>query len=774
MMVAQTNLKRFRQGIPPLSYQPPKVLARLPGTLRWPPSVSHADTSDLIGTEQRTESLQTCIVIGTTLVLGSCHSTSALRASFFHAWWKLACSSSTRAFSKVYTGRARFKYPALRAYDPSTLYRHSSAMANPNTMFLCSSCGRTFSSELGVRQHARDKGHTYAPPPSRLPVPRAPPAPPADAPAAPAPPRIHACDVCDVAFVSEALLRAHFSISTRHASCSRCGMGFRDVNTLSKHIASVHLSFAGNAPSSTATTPKQLVKPMSAQPVKTAPAVPVTSTSAPSISAARVQGLVDPSIRCTLCDKMCFDLEQHYKYSAQHPKCDLCGAGCATADDVVKHKQAGHPLVWCELCKQQFQASSDLRDHYTDSPSHPKCTSCKVGFPDAEACQSHMADVHPPPVLQTPSPSSSEGSFVEVTRPITPHADVLETRSLPATPLICPTPDTISSTRSTALSIKTQSDALSYSSRPASEPSLPSAFLAGDGAASVPWSAFPLDTLHSATERLFDYVSDTDATTPGREPPPSATTSMSSGVIDLLHCPRSTALRDSASSTALRDYPPFTPMSPLTSESPSMSMDMDRASPLIRTIHVPLGRPQQLERMPSALSLASEHASLRQAATPRSAAATARAAEVSQTECAPPSTSEGRATPRSVPSMSRRVFRSRSVSVASRTSRSRRREASISVSSSSEVSTEPSEPSQGCSTVAPAKASPTVTPKPASSSTAVSWHCRSCLKDPCDQPTATACGHIFCRGCIVKELSTSMACPVCKKMFLLRLFVESV
>lgn len=111
--------------------------------------------------------------------------------------------------------------------------------------------------------------------------------------------------------------------------------------SLHQHIASVHLSFAGNAPSSTATTPKQLVKPMSAQPVKTAPAVPVTSTSAPSISAARVQGLVDPSIRCTLCDKMCFDLEQHYKYSAQHPKCDLCGAGCATADDVVKVSVAG-------------------------------------------------------------------------------------------------------------------------------------------------------------------------------------------------------------------------------------------------------------------------------------------------------------------------------------------------------------------------------------------------------------------------------------------------
>lgn len=31
----------------------------------------------------------------------------------------------------------------------------------------------------------------------------------------------------------------------------------------------------------------------------------------------------------------------------------------------------------------------------------------------------------------------------------------------------------------------------------------------------------------------------------------------------------------------------------------------------------------------------------------------------------------------------------------------------------------------------------------------LSWHCRSCGKHPCDRPTATACGHIFCYGCVV-------------------------
>ncbi|KAH9835428.1 uncharacterized protein C8Q71DRAFT_765837 [Rhodofomes roseus] len=51
----------------------------------------------------------------------------------------------------------------------------------------------------------------------------------------------------------------------------------------------------------------------------------------------------------------------------------------------------------------------------------------------------------------------------------------------------------------------------------------------------------------------------------------------------------------------------------------------------------------------------------------------------------------------------------------------------------------------------------------------LSWYCRSCLKDPCDDPTATMCGHIFCHRCIVRELSERMQCPVCNRNFLLRL-----
>ncbi|KAI0374659.1 hypothetical protein BV20DRAFT_960800 [Pilatotrama ljubarskyi] len=52
-----------------------------------------------------------------------------------------------------------------------------------------------------------------------------------------------------------------------------------------------------------------------------------------------------------------------------------------------------------------------------------------------------------------------------------------------------------------------------------------------------------------------------------------------------------------------------------------------------------------------------------------------------------------------------------------------------------------------------------------------SWHCRSCMCDPCQDPAAAICGHIFCRQCFIRELTSHGTCPVCQKVFLLRLDV---
>lgn len=98
-----------------------------------------------------------------------------------------------------------------------------------------------------------------------------------------------------------------------------------------QHIASVHLSFTGRAPTSASTTPATTVKPLPTQTVSE------TLNTASSSSASKTSaGFLRPTIRCTICDKHCFDMQQHYNYSAQHPKCDVCGIGCATDADVAK------------------------------------------------------------------------------------------------------------------------------------------------------------------------------------------------------------------------------------------------------------------------------------------------------------------------------------------------------------------------------------------------------------------------------------------------------
>lgn len=40
-------------------------------------------------------------------------------------------------------------------------------------------------------------------------------------------------------------------------------------------------------------------------------------------------------------------------------------------------------------------------------------------------------------------------------------------------------------------------------------------------------------------------------------------------------------------------------------------------------------------------------------------------------------------------------------------------------------------------------------------------YCRVCLRDPCDDLTATMCGHVFCNRCIVDAVMARSACPVC-------------
>jgi len=51
--------------------------------------------------------------------------------------------------------------------------------------------------------------------------------------------------------------------------------------------------------------------------------------------------------------------------------------------------------------------------------------------------------------------------------------------------------------------------------------------------------------------------------------------------------------------------------------------------------------------------------------------------------------------------------------------------------------------------------------------TAYRLHCRICLRDPCEDMTATICGHLFCKRCITQAIVAKSECPVCQSATLL-------
>ncbi|KIJ61397.1 hypothetical protein HYDPIDRAFT_42622 [Hydnomerulius pinastri MD-312] len=46
-------------------------------------------------------------------------------------------------------------------------------------------------------------------------------------------------------------------------------------------------------------------------------------------------------------------------------------------------------------------------------------------------------------------------------------------------------------------------------------------------------------------------------------------------------------------------------------------------------------------------------------------------------------------------------------------------------------------------------------------------HCRICQRDPCEDMTATICGHIFCKKCVTQAVVAKSECPVCHSATLL-------
>ncbi|KAL6301411.1 hypothetical protein BKA93DRAFT_738710 [Sparassis latifolia] len=145
------------------------------------------------------------------------------------------------------------------------------------------------------------------------------------------------CDTCDVGHATQDDLKGHYRTSDDHPSCARCPEAFKDQAQL-------------------------------------------TAVCHPLIAKQR-HVINDGTVL-------------HFRESANHPTCVVCDDGFET--DVIhqQHTTSAHTDTRCAPCNRLFRTKESLRDHYRDSPAHPHCAICGVGFENDEACDAVRIEVH--------------------------------------------------------------------------------------------------------------------------------------------------------------------------------------------------------------------------------------------------------------------------------------------------------------------------------------------------------------------------------------------
>ncbi|KAJ3849221.1 hypothetical protein EV368DRAFT_47726 [Lentinula lateritia] len=78
------------------------------------------------------------------------------------------------------------------------------------------------------------------------------------------------------------------------------------------------------------------------------------------------------------------NLVEHYRGSEAHPTCPKCGKGFENRrsfDEVGQRIICFAAQFSCSSCDMKIQ-KDDIFQHYLESPSHPTCHQCRVGFVD--------------------------------------------------------------------------------------------------------------------------------------------------------------------------------------------------------------------------------------------------------------------------------------------------------------------------------------------------------------------------------------------------------
>ncbi|KAI0075944.1 hypothetical protein K474DRAFT_1316274 [Panus rudis PR-1116 ss-1] len=111
---------------------------------------------------------------------------------------------------------------------------------------------------------------------------------------------------------------------------------------------------------------------------------------------------VHPSLFCKACQDNVFvaDVHDHYKDSANHPKCTLCGIGLIDDAAFREHAIHQHLDLYCQTCSVLVDSMDQMQLHYNETPEiHPLCGSCQRAFQDQSVYDEHMGEAHAKPVF---------------------------------------------------------------------------------------------------------------------------------------------------------------------------------------------------------------------------------------------------------------------------------------------------------------------------------------------------------------------------------------
>ncbi|KAG7097674.1 hypothetical protein E1B28_005000 [Marasmius oreades] len=152
------------------------------------------------------------------------------------------------------------------------------------------------------------------------------------------------CSTCSRGYATSRALDEHYRQSPNHPNCPvrSCRRGFRNKVTCEEHVKQSH-----------------------------------------------------PTAECSCGDQYFIEEgDQHLETSSHHPVCAICNIGFVDAGALSKHENIAHKELLCKRCERHFINHDELVQHYLSSFAHPTCEICCLGFADDDVFRQHIMVKH--------------------------------------------------------------------------------------------------------------------------------------------------------------------------------------------------------------------------------------------------------------------------------------------------------------------------------------------------------------------------------------------